>query len=219
MLGAIQGPAELLPISSSAHLSLIPWFAGWGWDQLDSEVRKSFEIALHAGTAAALLIGQRKMIAYELAEFDRRRTALIALSFAPSAVVGDAFERQIERRLGGPGSIAAGLARGRWRWSSRIARRSERGRGDAGPRRRSGTRDRPSGGADPGVSRNGDGVNALRSPDRSFLVITHYQRLLNYIVPDFVHVMSKGRIVRSGGKELALELEERGYGDYASEAA
>jgi Fe-S cluster assembly ATP-binding protein len=64
-----------------------------------------------------------------------------------------------------------------------------------------------------------DGVNALRSPERAFLVITHYQRLLNYIVPDFVHVMSKGRIVRSGGKELALELEERGYADYASEAA
>jgi len=64
-----------------------------------------------------------------------------------------------------------------------------------------------------------DGVNALRSPERSFVVITHYQRLLNYIVPDFVHVMSKGRIARSGGKELALELEERGYADYASEAA
>ena len=64
-----------------------------------------------------------------------------------------------------------------------------------------------------------DGVNALRSPKRSFVVITHYQRLLNYIVPDFVHVMSKGRVVRSGGKELALELEERGYADYASEAA
>ncbi len=64
-----------------------------------------------------------------------------------------------------------------------------------------------------------DGVNALRGPERSFVVITHYQRLLNYIVPDFVHVMSKGRIVRSGGKELALELEERGYADYASEAA
>jgi Fe-S cluster assembly ATP-binding protein len=64
-----------------------------------------------------------------------------------------------------------------------------------------------------------DGVNALRSPERSFVVITHYQRLLNYIVPDFVHVMSKGRIARSGGKELALELEERGYADYTSEAA
>jgi Fe-S cluster assembly ATP-binding protein len=57
-----------------------------------------------------------------------------------------------------------------------------------------------------------DGVNAMRSPDRAFLVITHYQRLLNYIIPDHVHVLIDGRVVRSGGKELALELEEKGYG-------
>ena len=56
-----------------------------------------------------------------------------------------------------------------------------------------------------------DSVNALRSPDRSFIIVTHYQRLLNYIVPDFVHVLFNGRIVKSGGKELALDLEERGY--------
>jgi Fe-S cluster assembly ATP-binding protein len=56
------------------------------------------------------------------------------------------------------------------------------------------------------------GVNALRSPERAFLVITHYQRLLNYIAPDFVHVLVDGKIVRSGGPELALELEEKGYG-------
>ena len=59
-----------------------------------------------------------------------------------------------------------------------------------------------------------DGVNALRSPNRSMLVITHYQRLLDYIVPDKVHVMANGRIVKSGGKELALELEEHGYAQY-----
>ena len=59
-----------------------------------------------------------------------------------------------------------------------------------------------------------EGVNALRSPDRAFLVITHYQRLLNHIVPDTVHVMHAGRIVKSGGKELALELEANGYADY-----
>jgi Fe-S cluster assembly ATP-binding protein len=64
-----------------------------------------------------------------------------------------------------------------------------------------------------------DGVNALRSPERAMLVITHYQRLLNHIVPDYVHVLSAGRIVRSGGKELALELEEKGYAEYAGEAA
>ncbi len=56
------------------------------------------------------------------------------------------------------------------------------------------------------------GVNAMRSPERAFIVVTHYQRLLNYIVPDYVHVLSGGRIVKSGGKELALELEEKGYG-------
>ena len=64
-----------------------------------------------------------------------------------------------------------------------------------------------------------DGVNALRSPDRAMIVITHYQRLLNYIVPDFVHVLSNGRIVKSGTKELALELEAKGYAGFAKEAA
>jgi len=64
-----------------------------------------------------------------------------------------------------------------------------------------------------------DGVNRLRGPQRSFVVITHYQRLLNYIVPDVVHVLSKGRIVKTGGKDLALELEARGYAEYQEEAA
>jgi len=64
-----------------------------------------------------------------------------------------------------------------------------------------------------------NGVNTLRGPERAFLVITHYQRLLNYIVPDFVHVLSEGRIVRSGGKELALELEAKGYGWIEKEPA
>ena len=64
-----------------------------------------------------------------------------------------------------------------------------------------------------------DGVNRLRSPERAFVVITHYQRLLNYIVPDVVHVLSRGRIVKTGGKELALELEAGGYAQYRDEAA
>jgi Fe-S cluster assembly ATP-binding protein len=64
-----------------------------------------------------------------------------------------------------------------------------------------------------------DGVNQLRSPKRAMIVITHYQRLLDYIVPDAVHIMAKGRIVRSGGPELALELEERGYAAIEAEAA
>ncbi len=63
------------------------------------------------------------------------------------------------------------------------------------------------------------GVNSMRSPDRAFLVVTHYQRLLNYIVPDYVHVMVGGRIVKSGGRELALELEEKGYAQFEKEGA
>lgn len=64
-----------------------------------------------------------------------------------------------------------------------------------------------------------EGVNALRGPDRAMLVITHYQRLLNYIVPDKVHVLSDGKIVRSGGKDLALELEKSGYAEFGEAAA
>jgi Fe-S cluster assembly ATP-binding protein len=64
-----------------------------------------------------------------------------------------------------------------------------------------------------------NGVNRLRSPDRAFVVITHYQRLLEHIVPDVVHVLSRGRIVKTGGRELALELEAKGYAQYQDEAA
>jgi len=64
-----------------------------------------------------------------------------------------------------------------------------------------------------------DGVNKLRSPERSFLVITHYQRLLDYIKPDIVHVLANGKIVKTGGAELAIELEEKGYAEFTGEAA
>ena len=64
-----------------------------------------------------------------------------------------------------------------------------------------------------------DGVNAMRDGKRSFLVITHYQRLLDYIKPDVVHVLAKGKIIKTGGPELALELEEKGYAEFLEEAA
>ena len=111
-LGAVQGPAELLPVSSSAHLTLIPWLGRWEWQRRDPELRKSFEVALHAGAAAALLIGQRRLIAEELRSFDARKGAVVALSFLPAAACGLAAERQIERRLGGPLSTALGLLAG-----------------------------------------------------------------------------------------------------------
>jgi len=111
-LGLIEGPTELLPVSSSAHLILVPWLAGWQWERLDPELRKCFEVALHAGAAAALLVGQRHLIASELRAFDSRRAAVLGLSFAPAAIAGYALERPIERRLGGPAATAAGLLLG-----------------------------------------------------------------------------------------------------------
>ncbi|MGV1049999.1 MAG: undecaprenyl-diphosphate phosphatase, partial [Solirubrobacterales bacterium] len=111
-LGIVQGPAELLPVSSSAHIVLVPWLAGWDWEAVDPELRKSFEVALHAGAAAALLIGQRREIRAELRDFDVHRALLLALSFLPAAVVGYTLERPIERRLGGPRATAYGLLAG-----------------------------------------------------------------------------------------------------------
>jgi undecaprenyl-diphosphatase len=112
VLGAVQGPTELLPVSSSAHLTLVPWLADWDWERFDPELRKSFEVALHVGAALALLVGQRRVISEELRSFDRRRAQVLALSFLPGAAIGLASERQIERRLGGPLPTALGLIAG-----------------------------------------------------------------------------------------------------------
>jgi undecaprenyl-diphosphatase len=109
LLGLAHGPAELLPISSSAHVTLIPWLLGWRYAELDPELRKAFEVSLHAGTAAALLVALRDEVGEAALDLDRRRLELIALSFAPPAFCALAFERPIERRLGTPGTIAAGL--------------------------------------------------------------------------------------------------------------
>ena len=72
-LGALHGPAELLPVSSSAHTTLVPWLLGWSYPDLDPELRKAFEVALHAGTAAALLVGLRDEVADAARGLDRRR--------------------------------------------------------------------------------------------------------------------------------------------------
>jgi undecaprenyl-diphosphatase len=112
VLGAVQGPTELLPVSSSAHLTLIPWLADWDSNGKDPELDKTFGVALHAGAAAALLIGQRRVIADELRTFDARKAGVIALSFLPPAILGVALERPIERRLGGPLPTAIGLLAG-----------------------------------------------------------------------------------------------------------
>jgi undecaprenyl-diphosphatase len=107
-LGALHGPAELLPVSSSAHMTLVPWLLGWRYAELDGELRKAFEVAVHAGTAAALLVALR----HEIPGVSARRVQVVALSFAPPAIVGKRWERPIEERLGTPGTIAVGLALG-----------------------------------------------------------------------------------------------------------
>ncbi len=111
-LGVLHGPAELLPISSSGHIAVVPWLAGWNYLRLDDELRKSFEVALHTGTAAALLISLRREVDEAIRGLSLRRILLVGLSFAPPAVVGYRFERPIERHLGTPPTVAAGLAGG-----------------------------------------------------------------------------------------------------------
>jgi undecaprenyl-diphosphatase len=161
-LGLIQGPAELLPVSSSAHLVLVPWLAGWDWESLDPELRKSFEVALHAGAAAALLIGQRRVIAEELRSFDARRAAVVLLSFAPAALVGYTLERPIERRLGGPRATAFGLLAGAAAMVASDRRPQRRGRGDAGPADGLALGIAQAAALAPGVSRNGATLAAAR---------------------------------------------------------
>lgn len=161
-LGVVQGPTELLPISSSAHLTLIPWLRDWDWEAHDPELRKSFEVALHAGAAAALLIGQRRVIASELATVDRRKVSVLALSFAPPAVLGFALERQIERRLGGPLATALGLVAGAaaMALADRLPQRRPRERADAADGLALGLAQAAA--LAPGVSRNGATLTAAR---------------------------------------------------------
>ena len=161
-LGIVQGPAELLPVSSSAHIVLLPWLAGWDWEELDPEVRKSFEVALHGGAAAALLIGQRGTIAEELRSFDGRRALVLGLSFLPAAVVGYALERPIEQRLGGPRATAIGLLAGAAAMLLADRRPQHRGRGDATAADGLALGLAQAAALAPGVSRNGVTLAAAR---------------------------------------------------------
>ena len=112
LLGLVQGPTEVLPLSSSAHIALLPRLAGWPEAQLDSELRNSLEVALHAGAAAALLISLRGELAGGLRELDGRALAPAVLALAPPALVGYLLEQRLERRPSGPRALAVGLALG-----------------------------------------------------------------------------------------------------------
>ncbi len=161
-LGVVQGPTELLPVSSSAHIVLVPWLAGWEWEAIDPEVRKSFEVALHAGAAGALIVGQRRLIAEELRAFDLRGAAVLALSFLPAALAGYSLERQIERRLGGPRATAIGLLAGAAAMALGDTRPQLRGRGEAGAADGLALGLAQATALAPGVSRNGATLAAAR---------------------------------------------------------
>jgi undecaprenyl-diphosphatase len=161
-LGIVQGPAELLPVSSSAHIVLVPWLAGWDWEAIDPELRKSFEVALHAGAAAALLVGQRRLILEELRGFDGRRALLLGLSFLPAAIVGYTLERPIERHLGGPRTTAYGLLAGAAAMLLADTRPQRRGRGEATSADGIALGIAQAAALAPGVSRNGVTLAAAR---------------------------------------------------------
>lgn len=111
-LGALHGPAELMPISSSGHVALVPWLLNWDYSRADPDVRKAFEVALHAGTAAALLITLRAEVAATVTGLTLERAGWLAVTSAPAALVGLVLEGPIERRLGTPATIAAGMIAG-----------------------------------------------------------------------------------------------------------
>src|SRR5438128_2159803 len=131
-LGVLQGPAELLPISSSGHIALAPKLFGWSYADLDPELRKSFEVSIHLGTAAALLIGLRHEVAEYLRGFSLHNLLSLSLSTAPAAVVALRFERTIEQRLGEPISVAVALVAGSAAMALADGRPQDRERSDAG---------------------------------------------------------------------------------------
>jgi undecaprenyl-diphosphatase len=176
-LGLLQGPSELLPVSSSAHTALIPWLAGWPYAELDPELRKAFEVALHLGSGGALALHMRAELIRAIAGLDRGEAAVIALALAPPVLAGYALQRSIERRLGGPRSIAAGLVAGAVAMALADRKRSTgAGRGPL-TRGGAGSRSRASAGPGdglalglaqaaalfPGVSRRGATLSAARA--------------------------------------------------------
>jgi len=162
ILGLVQGPAELLPVSSSAHLTMLPWLSGWDPDELDPELRKSFEVALHGGAALALLITRRGEIRAELDGFDLRRASVLLFSFLPAAFAGYRFERIIESRFGGPATTAAGLALGGVAMALADRAPQSRGKGEASWKDGLALGVAQAAALIPGVSRNGATLTAAR---------------------------------------------------------
>lgn len=200
-LGVLHGPAELLPISSSAHTELVPWLLRWPYADLDPELRKAFEVALHAGTAAALV------------RRPRADPAFLAVSLVPPVVAGFLLERPIERRLGRPVPMAVGLLVGAaaLAWADAVAPRNRH-------REQAGLADALALGVAqacalvPGVSRNGATLTAarLRGFDRRDAGELSWDVALPVIVG--ATALKGARLARSG-------LPARAAGAFAAGAA
>ena len=160
-LGLIQGAAELLPVSSSAHVAALPWLLGWSAAEWAPERRKELEVALHAGALAALAPALWRL---------RPDTRTLALSLAPPVIAGFLLERPIEERLGGPAGLASGLVLGAAALRWRTAGGAERSADGATARRRAGrggAARRSAGAARPGTPAADAWRSASRRPRRS----------------------------------------------------
>ena len=162
-LGAIQGPTELLPVSSSGHLVLVPTMLEWHYRDLDPDLRKSFEVALHAGGAVALLIGLRREVAAYVRSFGIDNLVNLVLSFTPAAVAALAFERPIERHLSEPGPVAVALIAGAVAMAAADGFPEERGRDDVTAPDALAIGFAQACALVPGVSRNGATLSAARA--------------------------------------------------------
>jgi undecaprenyl-diphosphatase len=162
VLGVVQGPAELLPVSSSAHLLLIPWLLRWGPSPREFAGGDGFEVALHAGGAVALLIVLRREIADELRTMESRGAGFLALSAIPPGLVGYGLERRIEATLRSPGAIAGGLAVGSIAMLAADRRPQRRGAADLTPLDGLVLGLAQAAALVPGVSRNGASLAAAR---------------------------------------------------------
>ncbi len=166
LLGLVQGPTEALPVSSSAHIALLPRLADWPQAGVDAELRNSLEVALHAGTAAALALALRGELLRGVREMDAGALAAAALALAPPALGGYLLERGLERRPSGPWALAAGLTLGAAAMVWADARPQTRRLADLGPRDGLALGLAQALALLPGVSRHGAALTAARA--RSF---------------------------------------------------
>ena len=163
MLGAVQGPTELLPVSSSGHVALLPRLLGWhGYVRMDDELRKSFEVALHAGTAAALLIALRAEVREVLRSISAERVVRHGLEILPPAIAATLWERPIEQRFGDERSVALSQIAGGVALAAADRRPALRVHGDAGAIDALAIGLGQAAALVPGVSRNGATLTAAR---------------------------------------------------------